>query len=105
MKQVLFLLVVAFALLAGVLVEPSVSSYLEQRSELEDVKAERAALEAEIAEINADIEGIVDDEGLRHEARCYGPFVQPGEEVYSVPGLNGCVVSSAVSAPTGTVSG
>lgn len=94
MKTVLFLLVVAFALLAGVLVEPSVSSYLEQRSELETVKQERAALRAEIADINADIEGIIDEEGLRHEARCYGPFVEPGEEVYAVPGLKGCVVSS-----------
>ena len=94
MKKVLFLLVAAFVLLAGVLVEPSFSSYLEQRSELESVKQERSALEAEIAEINADIKGIIDDEGLRHEARCYGPFVEPGEEVYSVPGLRGCVVSS-----------
>ncbi len=93
MKTVLFLLVAAFVLLAGVLVEPAVSGYLEQRSELASVKDERAALEAEIAEINADIEGIIDDEGLRNEARCYGPFVEPGEEVYSVPGLKGCVVS------------
>ena len=93
MKTILFLLVAGFVLLAGVLVEPAVSSYLEQRSELASVKDERAALEAEIAEINADIEGIIDDEGLRNEARCYGPFVEPGEEVYSVPGLQGCVVS------------
>ena len=94
MKKVLFLLVVAFALLAGVLVQPSVSSYMEQRRELESVKAEHEALQAEIDEINADIEGFIDDEGLRNEARCYGPFVEPGEEVYSVPGLKGCVVSS-----------
>ncbi len=94
MKKVLFLLVVAFSLLAGVLVEPSVSSYMDQRSELESVKAERAALQAEIDEINADIEGFTDDEGLRIEARCYGPYVEPGEEVYSIPGLRGCVVSS-----------
>ena len=94
MKKVLLLLVVGFLLLAGVLVEPSVSSYMDQRSELESVKAERAALQAEIDEINADIEGITDDEGLRIEARCYGPYVEPGEEVYSIPGLRGCVVSS-----------
>ncbi len=95
MKKVLFLLVAAFSLLAGVLVEPSVNSYLEQRSELETVKAERAALQAEIDEINADIEGIIGDEGLRHEARCYGPYVEPGEEVYSLPGLKGCVFSGS----------
>ncbi len=93
MKTILFLLVAGFVLLAGVLVEPAVRGYLEQRSELASVKDERAALEAEIAEINADIEGIIDDEGLRNEARCYGPFVEPGEEVYSVPELQGCVVS------------
>ena len=94
MKQVLFVLVVGFLLLAGVLVEPSVSSYMEQRSELSSVKEERDALQAEIDEINADIEGFTDHEGLRIEARCYGPYVAPGEEVYSIPGLNGCVVSS-----------
>ncbi len=93
MKTLLFLLVAGFVLLAGVLVEPAVRGYLEQRSELASVKDERAALKAEIAEINADIQGIIDDEGLRNEARCYGPFVEPGEEVYSVPGLKGCVVS------------
>ena len=95
MKQVLFVLVVAFLLLAGALVEPSVSSYMDQRSELSSVKQERDALQAEIDEINADIEGITDHEGLRIEARCFGPYVAPGEEVYSVPGLKGCVVSSA----------
>ena len=94
MKKVLLLLVVGFLLLAGVLVEPSVSSYMDRRSELESVRAERDALVAEIDEINADIEGITDDEGLRIEARCYGPYVEPGEEVYSIPGLRGCVVSS-----------
>ena len=94
MKTLLFLLVAGFVLLAAVLVEPAVRGYLEQRSELASVKDERAALKAEIAEINADIEGIIDDKGLRNEARCYGPFVEPGEEVYSVPGLKGCVVSS-----------
>ena len=94
MKKVLLLLVVGFLLLAGVLVEPSVSSYMDQRSELESVKAERAAPQAGVGEINADIEGITDDEGLRIEARCYGPYVEPGEEVYSIPGLRGCVVSS-----------
>lgn len=93
MNKFLFLLVAAFLLLAGVLVEPSVSRYLEQRSELEDVKEDRARLRAEIAEINSDIEGITNDRGVRHAARCYGPFVEPGEEVYSVPGLQGCVVS------------
>lgn len=94
MKAILVLLVAGFLLLAGVLVEPSVSRSMEQRSELASVKAERDALQAEIDEINADIEGITDEEGLRIEARCFGPYVAPGEEVYSIPGLKGCVVSS-----------
>ena len=94
MKKVMLLLAVGFLLLAGVLVEPSVSSYMDRRSELESVKAERDAIQAEIDEINADVEGITDDEGLRIEARCFGPYVAPGEEVYSIPGLKGCVVSS-----------
>ena len=93
-KKVSLLLAAGFLLLAGVLVEPSVSSYMEQRSELSSVKAERDALRSEIAEINADVEGVTDYEGLRTEARCFGPYVEPGEEVYSIFGLKGCAVSS-----------
>ena len=68
-----------------------VGNWMEQREELEDARLRRAGLEAEIAEIHADIEAVVGDEGLELAARCYGPFVDVGEEVYAIPGLRGCV--------------
>jgi hypothetical protein len=61
-----------------------VGNWLDQRSELDTARERRAALQAEIAEIEADIEGIVGDDGLEIAARCYGPFVEVGEELYAV---------------------
>lgn len=83
-----------FVLLVGGLVmfllAPGISSYWEQRRELDQVRNERTTLRAEIAEIEADIENVTNGEGFRRAARCYGQFVEPGVEVYAVPGLSGC---------------
>lgn len=68
-----------------------VGNWMEQRDELDSSRERRAELEAEILEIEADIENLVGEEGLEIAARCYGPYVEVGEEVYAVPGLNGCV--------------
>lgn len=72
-----------------------VGNWLEQREELDGARERRAALETEIADIRADIEGIIGDDGLEIAARCYGPFVEVGEELYAVPGLDGCVTNPA----------
>lgn len=70
-----------------------VGNWVDQRGELNDARERRLELENEIAEIRADIEGIVGDHGLEIAARCYGPYVEVGEEVYAVPGLDGCVTN------------
>ncbi len=68
-----------------------VGNWADQREELDRARIRRAELQAEIAEIEADIEGIVSAEGLEIAARCYGMFVEVGEELYQVSGLEGCV--------------
>jgi len=70
-----------------------VDNWLDQRAEVDDARERREQLVAEIAEIDADIEGIIGEEGLEIAARCYGPFVEVGEELYAVPGLDGCVTN------------
>ncbi|MEZ5243632.1 MAG: hypothetical protein R2707_00930 [Acidimicrobiales bacterium] len=68
-----------------------VDNWLEQRAEIDGARERRAELEGEIAEIDADIEALIGEDGLTIAARCYGPFVEVGQELYAVPGLDGCV--------------
>ena len=72
-----------------------VDNWLDQRAAVDDARERRAELQAEIAEIDAAIDGIIGEEGLEIAARCYGPFVDVGEELYAVPGLDGCVTNPA----------
>jgi hypothetical protein len=68
-----------------------VGNWVDQRGELDDAQARRGELQVEIDEVAADIERIVGEDGLEIAARCYGPYVEVGEEVYALPGLDGCV--------------
>ena len=68
-----------------------VGTWMDQRDELDDARRRQAELQTEIAEINADIEQIVGEDGLEEAALCYGQYVEPGVEVYGIPGLQGCV--------------
>ena len=68
-----------------------VDNWLEQRAEIDAARERRAQLQEELAEIDADIEALIGDDGLTIAARCYGPFVEVGQELYAVPGLEGCV--------------
>ena len=68
-----------------------VDSWLDQRAEIDAARERRAQLQEELAEIDADIEELIGDDGLTIAARCYGPFVEVGQELYAVPGLEGCV--------------
>ncbi|MEM7141807.1 MAG: hypothetical protein AAF548_12330 [Actinomycetota bacterium] len=68
-----------------------VGNWFDQRSELDDARERRAALQAEIGEIDGDIEDLLGEEGIDTAARCRSFFVEPGEELYAIPGLEGCV--------------
>ena len=70
-----------------------VDNWLDQRVDVDTARERRAALVDEIADLDADIEEIIGKEGLHIAARCFGPFVEVGEELYAVPGLNGCVTN------------
>ena len=70
-----------------------VDNWLEQRGDVADARERRDVLVDDIAVIDSHIEGIIGEEGLEIAARCYGPFVDVGEELYAVPGLNGCVTN------------
>jgi hypothetical protein len=70
-----------------------VDNWLDQRAEVDAARERRDVLVGEIAEIDAEIEGIIGEDGLEIAARCYGPYVEVGEEIYSVPGLDGCVTN------------
>jgi hypothetical protein len=83
-----------FAVTVGVgvgLAAIPVDSWLDQRSEVDAARERRDELRGELAEIDADIEALIGEDGLTIAARCYGPFVEVGQELYAVPGLDGCV--------------
>jgi len=68
-----------------------VSTWLEQRSELRDARAQRSELIEQIDGINIEIAQRIGPDGVAKAAKCFGPYVEPGSEVYSVPGVEGCV--------------
>jgi len=48
-------------------------------------------LDAEIASWEGEIARRSTTEAVREAALCFGPYVDPGTEVYAVPGLTGCL--------------
>ena len=77
--------------LAAVLAASSVRTWLEQRQQIDDARQEADHLDARIRSLEAEIATRTSDEGARIEALCFGPYVEPGVEVYSIPGVDGCV--------------
>ena len=68
-----------------------VGDWLDQQGELDDARLRRTELQAEIDEIEGEIESIIGAEGIEERGRCFGPYVSPGAETYSIPGVSGCV--------------
>jgi len=89
---VIRVLLVALTVAVGVgLASFPVSTYFEQRSELRDSQAQRRALVEQIDSIDLEIAQRVGPDGVAKAAKCVGLYVEPGSEVYSVPGVQGCV--------------
>lgn len=84
-------LIAATVSLAGVLGASSVRTWANQRNQLENARREASELDARVASLEAEIATRTSDEGARIEALCFGPYVEPGVEVYSIPGVDGCV--------------
>ena len=69
----------------------SVGTWFDQNAQMSDAQHTATELEARIAELTQEIERRTSDAGVRREALCFGPYVEPGTEVYAVMGLDGCV--------------
>ncbi len=86
------LLVITLAVGVGLASFP-VGTWFDQRSELREAQIERDELVDQIDLINTEIDLRLGPEGVAKAAKCFGPYVEPGSEVYSVPGVEGCVTA------------
>ena len=69
----------------------SVRTWFDQNAQQADAEHAAVELDSRIAELTGEIARRTSDEGVRREALCFGPYVEPGTEVYAVMGLSGCV--------------
>ncbi|MCY3619398.1 MAG: hypothetical protein F4Z00_11585 [Acidimicrobiaceae bacterium] len=69
----------------------SVGTWFDQNAQRADAEHIAVQLETRIAELTDEIDRRTATDGVRREALCFGPYVEPGTEVYAVMGLNGCV--------------
>ena len=69
----------------------SVRTWFDQNAQRADAEHAASELDSRIAEFEDEVARRTSDEGVRREALCFGPYVEPGTEVYAVMGLNGCV--------------
>ena len=69
----------------------SVRTWFDQNAHLADAEHAAVEFDGRIAELEDEIARRTSDEGVRREALCFGPYVEPGTEVYAVMGLSGCV--------------
>ena len=84
-------LVVAMAVAAVLLGASSVGTWMDQNAQQREAESLGVELDARIAILEGEISRRTSDNGVRREALCFGPYVEPGTEVYAVMGLEGCV--------------
>jgi cell division protein FtsB len=63
-------------------------TYLQQKSEADDLRAELSAIETHNAELQARADALHDDEAIELLARKEWGLVFPGEESYAIVGLD-----------------
>jgi cell division protein FtsB len=90
-RVVRLLLLGATVALAAVLATSSVRTWIDQREQLDEARREASELDARIESLQAEIATRTSEDGARIDALCFGPYVEPGVEVYSIPGVDGCV--------------
>ena len=84
-------LVVAMAVAAVLLGASSVRTWMDQNAQQREAESLGAELDARITVLEGEVSRRTSDDGVRREALCFGPYVEPGTEVYAVMGLEGCV--------------
>ena len=82
---------VAMVVAAVLLGASSVRTWMDQNAQQQEAESLGAELDARIAALESEIARRTSDNGVRREALCFGPYVEPGTEVYAVMGLEGCV--------------
>lgn len=70
---------------------PTLRGWLHLRGESHTAEEETHQLDSRIADLEAEIELRTSEEGVVRKALCFGPFVEPGSEVYAIAGVAGCV--------------
>ena len=69
----------------------SVRTWVDQNAQQTEAEQLAAQLGGRIAELEDEVSRRTSGDGVRREALCFGPYVDPGTEVYAVMGLQGCV--------------
>ena len=82
---------VAMAVAAVLLGASSVRTWMDQNAQQREAESLGVELDARISVLEGEIARRTSDDGVRREALCFGPYVEPGTEVYAVMGLEGCV--------------
>ena len=81
----------AMVVAAVLLGASSVRTWMDQNAQQQEAESLGAELDARITALEGEIARRTSDDGVRREALCFGPYVEPGTEVYAVMGLEGCV--------------
>jgi len=97
------LFVVTLGAGAGLAAYP-IGDWVEQREEVDQARLRNEELQARVAELDQELETLTGEEGVELRGLCFGPYVRPGVETYTVPGVSGCVdhdeaVEEAVEEP------
>ncbi len=66
-------------------------NWVDQQEELDKVRQEQIDLENEIEGLKLEISSITGEDGIKERGKCFGPFVEPGSETYSIHDLYGCI--------------
>ncbi|MDE0162469.1 MAG: hypothetical protein OXL98_12120 [Acidimicrobiaceae bacterium] len=90
-RLLLMVVMVATAAAALLLGASSMRTWMDQNAQQREAESVATDLDARIAELEDEVARRTSDDGVRRQALCFGPYVEPGTEVYAVMGLEGCV--------------
>jgi hypothetical protein len=68
-----------------------IGDWVEQREEVDAAQDRNTQLQAEVDKLGAELKMLTGEEGVEIRGLCFGPYVRPGVETYTVPGVSGCV--------------
>ena len=68
-----------------------IGDWVEQREEIDRARERNEELRAEVEQLDEELQVLTGEEGVELRGLCFGPYVRPGVETYTVPGVSGCV--------------